>query len=97
MRVHNIAQGIINTGNFIDSCFRWVNPMRSLIAFIVCICLFRANCQLTPIIFIHFFKSFIIITLNFEIYMLPLTFLMIFIKNYIIIKLKSVNSNDDVI
>jgi hypothetical protein len=54
MRVHNIAQGIINTGSFIDSCFRWVNPMRSLIAFIVCISLFRANWQLTTINFIHF-------------------------------------------
>ena len=37
MRVHNLVQGIINTGNFIDSCFRWVDPIRSIIAFIVCI------------------------------------------------------------
>jgi len=35
MRVHNLAQSIINAGNFIDSCFRWVDPVRSMIAFIV--------------------------------------------------------------
>lgn len=33
--------------------------------------------------------------LFFEIYMLPLTLLVIFMKNYIIIKLKSVNSSID--
>lgn len=33
--------------------------------------------------------------LFFEIYMLPLTLLVIFMKNYIIIKLKSVNSSVD--
>ena len=35
VRVHNLVQGIINTGSFIDSCFRWVNPIRSCVAFLV--------------------------------------------------------------
>ena len=37
--------------------------------------------------------------LNFEIYMLPLTLLMIFLKNYVVVKLRSANYNqfeDDV-
>lgn len=35
MRIHNLVQGVINTGNLIDSCFRWVDPVRSIIAFAV--------------------------------------------------------------
>ncbi|CAF1029366.1 unnamed protein product, partial [Brachionus calyciflorus] len=73
MRVHNLIQGFINTGNFIDSCFRWVYPTRSILAFI----------------------CFVIIVLNFEIYMLPLALLMIFLKNYLVIKLKEYNSTSD--
>ena len=38
MRVHNLLQKVINAGVFVDSCFRWINPLRSIIAFIVNIC-----------------------------------------------------------
>ncbi|RMZ93414.1 multiple C2 and transmembrane domain-containing 1-like isoform X4 [Brachionus plicatilis] len=72
-RVHNLVQGMINTGNFINSCFCWEYPVRSIIAFL----------------------SFVLIVLNFEIYMLPLTLLMIFLKNLMIIKFKTFNTNQD--
>ena len=39
------------------------------------------------------FQAFIIIVLNFELYMLPLSILMIFLKNYVIIKLKAAGTS----
>ena len=105
MRIHNLVQGLINTGNFIDSCFRWIYPARSIVAFIVNkhtnththTHVFQVDFKRFNVGFFFcfpFFKSFIIIVLTFEIYMLPLALLVIFMKNYIIIKLKSVNSQN---
>jgi hypothetical protein len=70
MRIHNLAQAVINTGAFIDSCFRWIFPLRSFISFM----------------------AYILIILNFELYMLPLALVVIFIKNYILIRIKAANS-----
>jgi hypothetical protein len=47
---------------------------------------------LTLFCFLYFLKAFIFIVLNFEIYMLPLTLLLVFLKNYALIKLKSQSS-----
>jgi hypothetical protein len=34
-RIHLVYHGIINVGNFVDSCFKWQNPTRSLISLTV--------------------------------------------------------------
>ncbi|XP_043533487.1 multiple C2 and transmembrane domain-containing protein 2-like isoform X2 [Chiloscyllium plagiosum] len=60
-RVRNITRAIWNTLQFIQSCFEWHSPQRSLIAFLL----------------------YLVIVWTFEIYMIPLAFLLLFAWNYI--------------
>ncbi|XP_048418760.1 multiple C2 and transmembrane domain-containing protein 2-like [Stegostoma tigrinum] len=60
-RVRNITRAIWNTLQYIQSCFEWHSPQRSLIAFLL----------------------YLVIVWTFEIYMIPLAFLMLFAWNYI--------------
>jgi hypothetical protein len=101
MRVHNLIQGIINTGNFIDSCFRWTDPIRSIVAFLVkqkFNLTEKLKCFFLFLFFKYKQKAFILIVLSFEVYMLPMTLLMIFLKNYFMLKMKEMNASveDDV-
>uniref|UniRef100_H2Y6V6 C2 domain-containing protein n=1 Tax=Ciona savignyi TaxID=51511 RepID=H2Y6V6_CIOSA len=60
-RVWRLMQSIIATAEFINSCFTWVNPRRSAVAFM----------------------AFLVIVWNFELYMLPISLLMLLMKTYV--------------
>ncbi|XP_059155451.1 multiple C2 and transmembrane domain-containing protein 1-like isoform X2 [Physella acuta] len=61
-RVSQIIGVFIDTGRFIQSCFDWQSPPRTITAFIV----------------------YLVAVWNFELYMLPISLLLIFIKNLVI-------------
>ena len=42
-RVKELVTGMVEGGRFINSCFQWENPMRSLVAFLVSLC-FKILC-----------------------------------------------------
>ncbi|KAL4227592.1 Multiple C2 and transmembrane domain-containing protein 2 [Mactra antiquata] len=71
-RVSSIISTFIETGKFIQSCFNWDSPIRSLTAFLV----------------------FMIVVWNFEPYMLPLTLLVLLLKNVLVSSLVSTYSKD---
>ncbi|CAL1542502.1 unnamed protein product, partial [Lymnaea stagnalis] len=61
-RVSQLVSVFMDTGRFIQSCFDWQSPPRTITAFIV----------------------YLVIVWNFELYMLPISLLLIFLKNYVI-------------
>ncbi|XP_055882633.1 multiple C2 and transmembrane domain-containing protein 1-like isoform X5 [Biomphalaria glabrata] len=61
-RVSQLIGVFMETGRFIQSCFDWQYPPRTIIAFIV----------------------YLVIVWNFELYMLPISLLLIFLKNLIV-------------
>ncbi|ESO89614.1 hypothetical protein LOTGIDRAFT_124931, partial [Lottia gigantea] len=61
-RVSQIAQGMVEGGVFLNSCFEWESKPRSIIAFIV----------------------FLVVVWIFEPYMIPISLLIVFLKNLII-------------
>ncbi|XP_007426025.1 multiple C2 and transmembrane domain-containing protein 1 isoform X1 [Python bivittatus] len=63
MRVKRRVMVIINAAYFINSCFEWESPPRSLAAFVL----------------------FLIVTWNFELYMIPLVLLLLLVWNYFLI------------
>ncbi|XP_063151484.1 multiple C2 and transmembrane domain-containing protein 1 [Candoia aspera] len=63
MRVKRCVMVIINAAYFINSCFEWESPPRSLAAFVL----------------------FLIVTWNFELYMIPLVLLLLLVWNYFLI------------
>nr|QEN96197.1 multiple C2 domain and transmembrane region protein 1b isoform 1 [Danio rerio] len=60
-RVKRCVLFLINVGYYINSCFQWESPRRSLCAFLI----------------------FVVVVWNFEIYMLPLSLLLLLIWNYL--------------
>ncbi|XP_056322395.1 multiple C2 and transmembrane domain-containing protein 1 isoform X2 [Danio aesculapii] len=60
-RVKRCVLFLINVGSYINSCFQWESPCRSLCAFLI----------------------FVVVVWNFEIYMLPLSLLLLLIWNYL--------------
>uniref|UniRef100_H2Y6V8 C2 domain-containing protein n=1 Tax=Ciona savignyi TaxID=51511 RepID=H2Y6V8_CIOSA len=77
-RVWRLMQSIIATAEFINSCFTWVNPRRSAVAFM----------------------AFLVIVWNFELYMLPISLLMLLMKTYVDVFVRNqplaANDDDDV-
>uniref|UniRef100_A0A670YC67 Multiple C2 and transmembrane domain-containing protein 1 n=1 Tax=Pseudonaja textilis TaxID=8673 RepID=A0A670YC67_PSETE len=63
MRVKHCVMVIINAAYFINGCFEWESPPRSLAAFVL----------------------FLIVTWNFELYMIPLVLLLLLVWNYLLV------------
>ncbi|XP_034296582.1 multiple C2 and transmembrane domain-containing protein 1 isoform X1 [Pantherophis guttatus] len=63
MRMKHCVMVIINAAYFINGCFEWESPPRSLAAFML----------------------FLIVTWNFELYMLPLVLLLMLVWNYLLV------------
>ncbi|ESO10061.1 hypothetical protein HELRODRAFT_97320 [Helobdella robusta] len=63
-RVFKLVEGFVSFTNFINSCFNWDNPLRSLLAFIV----------------------FMLIVWNIELYMVPISLLLILLKNFLFLQ-----------
>ncbi|XP_070599124.1 LOW QUALITY PROTEIN: multiple C2 and transmembrane domain-containing protein 1 [Erythrolamprus reginae] len=63
MRVKHCVMVIINAAYFINGCFEWESPPRSLAAFML----------------------FLIVTWNFELYMIPLVLLLMLVWNYLLV------------
>ncbi|XP_013925934.1 PREDICTED: multiple C2 and transmembrane domain-containing protein 1 [Thamnophis sirtalis] len=63
MRVKHCIMVIINAAYFINGCFEWESPPRSLAAFVL----------------------FLIVTWNFELYMIPLILLLLLVWNYLLV------------
>ncbi|GFS05610.1 multiple C2 and transmembrane domain-containing protein 1 [Elysia marginata] len=61
-RVSQLIGVFMDTGRFIQSCFDWQSPARTITAFIV----------------------YLVIVWNFELYMLPISLLIIFMKNLVV-------------
>ncbi|CAG5130346.1 unnamed protein product, partial [Candidula unifasciata] len=61
-RMSQLIGVFIDTGRFVQSCFDWQSPPRTVTAFIV----------------------YLVIVWNFELYMLPISLLLIFLKNLIV-------------
>ncbi|KAK7120927.1 hypothetical protein R3I94_020797 [Phoxinus phoxinus] len=59
-RVKRCVFSLINVGSYINSCFQWETPRRSLCAFLI----------------------FVVVVWNFEIYMVPLSLLLLLTWNY---------------
>uniref|UniRef100_A0A8C1GQS7 Multiple C2 domains, transmembrane 1b n=1 Tax=Cyprinus carpio TaxID=7962 RepID=A0A8C1GQS7_CYPCA len=62
-RVKRCVLFLINTGSYINSCFQWESPRRSLCAFLI----------------------FVVVVWNFEIYMVPLSLLLLLTWNYFLL------------
>uniref|UniRef100_A0A673MG98 Multiple C2 and transmembrane domain-containing protein 1-like n=1 Tax=Sinocyclocheilus rhinocerous TaxID=307959 RepID=A0A673MG98_9TELE len=62
-RVKRCVLFLINVGSYINSCFQWESPRRSLCAFLV----------------------FVVVVWNFEIYMVPLSLLLLLAWNYFLL------------
>ncbi|XP_052794646.1 multiple C2 and transmembrane domain-containing protein 1-like isoform X1 [Mya arenaria] len=71
-RVTSIISTFIDTGKFVNSCFNWDSPVRSITAFIV----------------------FLVMVWNFESYMLPLTLLVLLLKNVLLTSIVTTYSRD---
>ncbi|XP_060576164.1 multiple C2 and transmembrane domain-containing protein 1-like isoform X3 [Ruditapes philippinarum] len=71
-RVSQIISTFIDGGKFVQSCFNWDSPIRSLTAFLV----------------------FLVLVWNFEPYMLPLTLLILLLKNVLLSSIVSPYSKD---
>ena len=86
-RIHLIAMVFYDTGRFISSCFSWESKVPPLVC---CLCCTIGNTYLKLCIVHHSlhvqarsataFFVFVLTVWNFELYMLPLTFLVIFGK-----------------
>ncbi|XP_035824948.1 multiple C2 and transmembrane domain-containing protein 1 isoform X2 [Aplysia californica] len=61
-RVSELIGTFIDTGRFIQSCFDWQSPARTITAFIV----------------------YLVIVWNFELYMLPISLLLVLLKNLVV-------------
>uniref|UniRef100_A0A8C2GU11 Multiple C2 domains, transmembrane 1b n=1 Tax=Cyprinus carpio TaxID=7962 RepID=A0A8C2GU11_CYPCA len=59
-RVKRCVLFLINMGSYINSCFQWESPRRSICAFLI----------------------FVVVVWNFEIYMVPLSLLLLLTRNY---------------
>uniref|UniRef100_A0A671SRC9 Multiple C2 and transmembrane domain-containing protein 1-like n=1 Tax=Sinocyclocheilus anshuiensis TaxID=1608454 RepID=A0A671SRC9_9TELE len=62
-RVKRCVLFLINVGSYINSCFQWESPRRSLCAFLI----------------------FVVVVWNFEIYMVPLSLLLLLAWNYFLL------------
>uniref|UniRef100_A0A672MF25 Multiple C2 and transmembrane domain containing 1 n=1 Tax=Sinocyclocheilus grahami TaxID=75366 RepID=A0A672MF25_SINGR len=62
-RVKRCVLFLINVGSYINSCFQWESPRRSLCAFLI----------------------FVVVVWNFEIYMVPLSLLLLLTWNYFLL------------
>lgn len=62
-RVKRCVLSLINAGSYINSCFQWESPRRSLCAFLI----------------------FVVVVWNFEIYMVPLSLLLLLAWNYFLL------------
>uniref|UniRef100_A0A9J8CZ84 Multiple C2 domains, transmembrane 1b n=1 Tax=Cyprinus carpio carpio TaxID=630221 RepID=A0A9J8CZ84_CYPCA len=62
-RVKRCVLFLINMGSYINSCFQWESPRRSICAFLI----------------------FVVVVWNFEIYMVPLSLLLLLTRNYFLL------------
>ncbi|XP_028829640.1 multiple C2 and transmembrane domain-containing protein 1 isoform X3 [Denticeps clupeoides] len=65
---------LINMGSYINSCFKWESPLRSICAFLI----------------------FVVVVWNFEIYMIPLSLLLLLAWNYLLLASGWKSSEGDV-
>ncbi|XP_051973560.1 multiple C2 and transmembrane domain-containing protein 1-like isoform X4 [Xyrauchen texanus] len=63
-RVKRCVLFLINVGSYINSCFQWESPRRSICAFLI----------------------FVVVVWNFEIYMIPLSLLLLLTWNYFLLE-----------
>ncbi|KAL2099868.1 hypothetical protein ACEWY4_004262 [Coilia grayii] len=73
-RVKRCIMFLINVGTYINSCFEWESPRRSIIAFLL----------------------FVLVVWNFEIYMVPLSLLLLLAWNYFLLASGRKNRDGDV-
>ncbi|XP_063065903.1 multiple C2 and transmembrane domain-containing protein 1-like isoform X2 [Engraulis encrasicolus] len=73
-RVKRCIMFLINVGTYINSCFEWESPQRSILAFLF----------------------FVLVVLNFEIYMVPLSLLLLLAWNYFLLASGRKNRDGDV-
>jgi hypothetical protein len=80
-RVKHFALVAVDVGNFMKSMFSWESPLRSAIGFVVSV----TRLPERVFFFTHHLptQAFMVITYSFELYMLPLTLLIFFVKAYV--------------
>lgn len=105
-RVNKLVASLVSTGAFVQSLFTWQYKFRSAFAFAVSIlvsqplsvpkCLFEARFTRS----IDFaFQIYIMLCLNFDFYIIPLTLLLTFLKQYVMCMLladRNVNPEEQV-